>query len=257
MLIKFGVKLSFMKFIAIIPARYSSSRFPGKPLAQICGKPMIQRVYENVVICKDVSEIYVATDDERIYQAVVNFGGKAIMTSASHSCGTDRLAECARKLNLSDDDVILNIQGDEPLIRPEMVQDLISIFYDHSVYMGTLKKEITLNEEIENSNVVKVITDVNNDALYFSRYSIPFVRNEGIIKKYKHIGVYGYTKQFLLKFSGMNKTPLEQTESLEQLRVLENGFKIRVKETKYQTIGVDTKEQLKQVEKYIEENGLS
>ena len=244
-----------MKIIAIIPSRYGSSRFPGKPLAKINGKPMIQHVYENVRKVEQIDEVYVATDDERIYSTVVEFGGKALMTSDKHTCGTDRLAECAQILKLQDDDLVLNIQGDEPLIRKEMILDLISCFEKNEVYMGTLKKKILEKEELDNPNVVKVISDINDYALYFSRFCIPYERDKFSSLHYKHIGVYGYKTWFLLKFSMMAKTPLEKSESLEQLRVLENGYKIKVKETEYQTVGVDTPEQLAQVEKILNNNG--
>jgi len=242
-----------MKTIAVIPARYASSRFPGKPLALICRKPMIQHVYERVEKVQELDGVYVATDDSRIFETVVNFGGKAIMTSATHNCGTDRIAECAQLLKLDDNDLILNIQGDEPLIKPEMIRDLISCFDETGVQMGTLKKEIPAgSKDLDNPNVVKVITDVNDNAIYFSRYCLPYRRTEYAAKHFKHVGVYGYTKAFLLKFSKMERSALEMSESLEQLRVLENGYKIKVKETLYETIGVDTPEQLKEVEKAYE-----
>lgn len=240
------------RIIAIIPSRYGSSRFPGKPLAIIKNKPMIRWVYENVKKVSAVSDVYVATDDNRIFDAVLQFGGKALMTSDKHTCGTDRLAECVRILNLSEEDIVLNIQGDEPLIRQEMVTDLISCFDSSEVYMGTLKKKIEAEDELNNPNVVKVITDVNNYAIYFSRWCLPYDRNGKGIDHFKHIGAYGYTAKFLTEYSRMPKTPLEIAESLEQLRVIENGLKIKVKETQYQTIGVDTPEQLSQVEKIME-----
>lgn len=239
------------KFIAIIPSRYHSSRFPGKPLAHILGKPMIQWVYENVKKAEYLDEVYVATDDTRIYHTVENFGGRALMTSADHVCGTDRIAECAELLKLAEEDVILNIQGDEPLINPQMILDLVSVFNSDEVYMGTLKKRIENTEEIDNSNVVKIVTDVFDNAIYFSRFCIPFERGGHSIPHYKHIGVYGYKKWFLSKFSLMEKTPMESVESLEQLRVIEHGFKIKVKETAYQTIGVDTPEQIRLVEEQL------
>lgn len=236
------------KYVVIIPSRYGSSRFPGKPLAQINGKPMIQWVYENVSKVEAVSDVYVATDDQRIYDAVTSFNGKALMTSDKHTCGTDRLAECAEILSLDPNDIVLNIQGDEPLIRKEMVEDLISCFDSSDVYMGTLKKKIEADDELNNPNVVKVITDVNDYAIYFSRYCLPYERDGKKTNHYKHIGAYGYTVKFLLHYSKMAKTELEIAESLEQLRVIENGLRIRVKETQYQTVGVDTPDQIKQVE---------
>lgn len=240
-----------MKFYALIPSRYGSSRFPGKPLAQIAGKPMIQWVYENVKKVAYLDDVYVATDDQRIYDAVASFGGKALMTSPNHACGTDRLAECADILNMDNEDIVLNIQGDEPLIRPEMVRDLISTFDDKTVYMGTLKKRIEDNEELYNPNVVKVINDINGDAIYFSRFTIPYERDGERRTHYKHVGTYGYKVWFLKKYSTMPKTELEIAESLEQLRVIENGLKIRVKETVWQTVGVDTPEQIQLVEDLI------
>lgn len=248
-----------MKTIAIIPSRYGSTRFPGKPLALIKGKPMIQWVVENVRKAEKVDDVYVATDDKRILDCVNDFGGKALMTSDKHTCGTDRLAECAQILNLDDEDIILNIQGDEPTFRKEMVEDLISVFDDEDVYFGTLKVEIRNDEELNNPNCVKVINDLKGDAIYFSRYTIPYVRdekNKNIVKHYKHIGAYGYKKWFLMKYSGMAKSGLEISESLEQLRAIENGYKIRVKETEYETVGVDTPDQIYLAEEFMENNLL-
>lgn len=240
-------------YYAIIPSRYGSSRFPGKPLAIIKDKPMIQWVYESVKKVELIDEVYIATDDSRIYNVVVGFGGKAIMTSDKHTCGTDRLAECVEILNIPEQDVVLNIQGDEPLINREMILDLISCFSADDVYMGTLMKEIEEIDEFDNPNVVKVITDNSDYAIYFSRYCIPYERDKKRTKHFKHIGVYGYTAKFLMTFSRMGKSSLELSESLEQLRVIQNGFRIKVKETKYQTIGVDVPEQIALVEKRIEE----
>lgn len=240
-----------MKVVAIIPSRYGSSRFPGKPLAMIAGKPMIQWVYENVSKAAFLDAVYVATDDQRIFDCVEGFGGRALMTSDKHTCGTDRLAECAEILKLEDEDIVLNIQGDEPLINPQMVADLYSNFEDVDVYMGTLKKLIKEDDELDNPNVVKVINDVNDYAIYFSRYCIPFERDGKKTNHYKHVGAYGYKTWFLKKYSKMEKTSLEISESLEQLRVVENGMKIKVKETEYQTIGVDTPEQIALVENQL------
>lgn len=243
-----------MKRIVIIPSRYGSSRFPGKPLALICGKPMIQHVYEHVISTPHIDGVFVATDDKRIYDVVIGFGGKALMTSSEHTCGTDRLAESAEILQLDDNDIVLNIQGDEPLINSEMVQDLMACFDDPQVNMGTLKKEIANSEELENPNVVKVINDIEGNAIYFSRYCIPYNRDGHNIKHYKHVGAYGYKVAFLKLFSKMAKTTLELTESLEQLRVIEHGYKIRVNETHVQTIGIDTPEQLQMVELLMKES---
>lgn len=245
-----------MKRIAIIPSRYSSSRFPGKPLALISGKPMIEWVYENVKKARLLDSVYVATDDRRIQECVESFNGKALMTAPTHACGTDRLAECVGLLGLNDEDIVFNIQGDEPLIRSEMIMDLVSIFDSPSVYMGTLKKKIEVEEELNNPNVVKVITDINDNAIYFSRYTLPYERDGKKRTHYKHIGVYGYRTWFLKKYSKMPKTELELAESLEQLRIIENGLKIRVKETMWQTLGVDTPEQIAQVEDALAKVGF-
>lgn len=245
-----------MKVVAIIPSRYSSSRFPGKPLAMILGKPMIQWVYENVSKTDFLDAVYVATDDSRIYNCVEAFGGKVLMTALNHNCGTDRLAECVEILKLDEEDVVLNIQGDEPLICPEMIADLYGCFEEENVYMGTLKKKIESNDELDNPNVVKVITDINDDAIYFSRYNLPYER-DGIRKThYKHIGVYGYKVWFLKQYSQMPKTELELSESLEQLRAIENGYKIRVRETIWQTVGVDIPNQIARVEEELEKAGI-
>lgn len=166
-----------MKIVAIIPSRYASSRFPGKPLALIAGKPMIQWVFENVSEIDELDAVYVATDDKRILECVKAFGGKVLMTSDTHTCGTDRLAECVELLNLDKEDIVLNIQGDEPLIKKETVLDLINMFQDSDVYMGTLKKKIEKEEDINDPNIVKVITDIKNNAVYFSRFAIPYNRN--------------------------------------------------------------------------------
>ena len=213
-----------MKSIVIIPARYQSSRFPGKPLAVIGGKPMIQRVYEQVSQAVGVNKVVVATDDERIYNIVLKFKGNSIMTGEC-SCGTERVYAAIKDYSC---DIVINVQGDEPLIRPEMINELIAVFEDDSVEMATLCKEITETEDINNPNVVKVVRDKDDNALYFSRYPIPFNRDKrNDIRYLKHIGIYGYKKDFLKKYIQIEKTPLEMAENLEQLRVLESGHKIR------------------------------
>lgn len=242
-----------MKVVGIIPARYNSSRFKGKALVDICGKPMIQHVYEQAKKSRLLNNLIVATDDRRIYNAVINFGGKAVLTKM-HSSGTDRIAEAAGKIKA---DIIVNIQGDEPLISSRMIDSAVSHFKrDKKAVMGTMKKEIASIEEALNPNIVKVITDKDNNAIYFSRLPIPFLRDENKRKVplktyYKHIGLYLYKRPFLLKFSKMKQTLLEKKEKLEQLRALENGYKIKVYETEYDTIGVDTPDDLKQVKKMI------
>jgi 3-deoxy-manno-octulosonate cytidylyltransferase (CMP-KDO synthetase) len=246
-----------MKFVSIIPARYQSTRFPGKPLVAINGKPMIQWVYESVCKVQKVDEVYVATDDSRIFECVTSFGGKAIMTSVNHTCGSDRIAECAEILQLEDQDVILNIQGDEPLIKIEMIEDLITAFDEDEVYMATLKKRIEVEEEIENPNVVKVTTDNQGFAITFSRCTIPFNRDKKLgVQYFKHVGAYGYKKWFLMKYNSMEKSYLEMAEALEQLRVLENGYKIKVVETRNQSIGVDTPDQVALVEAQMAEERI-
>lgn len=240
------------KIIAIIPARYQSSRFPGKPLANILERPMIQWVYESVKNVNAIEEVYVATDDTRIKECVEGFGGKCLMTSDKHQCGSDRLAECVDILGLQTEDVILNIQGDEPMIQEKMVEELISSIALPDTVMGTLKERIVNTEDIYNSNIVKVVTDKYDNALFFSRCAIPFNRNnnEDIIY-YRHVGVYAYRAGFLKEYTSMPKTKLELAESLEQLRVLENGYKIKVTETECSSLGVDTIEQLHEVEEIM------
>ena len=235
-----------MKAICVIPARYSSTRLPGKPLKDICGKPMICRVWERASRAKSVAEVIVATDDERILQAVEKNFGRAMMTRADHKTGTDRLAEVAEKF--SDAEVIVNVQGDEPLIEPSLIDDLVAEFVkDKNLQMATVATELTDADEMKNPNNVKVVLAGNNDALYFSRALIPFPRNAGKSKIFKHIGIYAYRRNFLLAYAKMEPTPLEQSESLEQLRALENGFKIRVIKSSCRFVGVDTEEDLKLV----------
>lgn len=242
------------KFIAIIPSRYASSRFPGKPLAKILEKPMIQWVYERVAGIKEISEVYVATDDERIFNAVMEFGGKAIMTGEC-ACGSDRVYQACEKIEA---DIILNIQGDEPMIKAEMIKDLISAFDDSEVEMATLKKEIISESDINNPNIAKLITDQNGDAIYFSRSTIPYNRDgRDDVKYYKHIGVYGYTKEFLKTFVSLPQSDLEKAEQLEQLRAIDNGYKIRVVETEHQSIGVDLPEHIAIVEEELRKEGLA
>lgn len=232
------------KIIAVIPSRYESSRFPGKPLAVICDKPMIQHVYERVSAVEQICDVYVATDDERIFDCVESFGGNAIMTEQCN-CGTDRVYQASKDI---DCDIVLNIQGDEPAIKTEMIEDLISAFCDDSVQFATLKKKCENSGDCFATNIVKVITDINGDAIYFSRYDIPFNRDNRAIDYYKHIGAYGYTKEFLEKYVSLPQSSLELAESLEQLRAIENGYKIRVIETKFNSIGVDLPEHIKMVE---------
>ena len=245
-----------MKSICVIPARYSSTRLPGKPLKDICGKPMICRVWERASKAKSVAEVIVATDDDRILQAVEKNHGRAIMTRADHKTGTDRLAEVAEKF--PDAEVVVNVQGDEPLIEPSLIDELVTEFVkDKNLQMATVATELLDAEEMSNPNNVKVVLDKNNDALYFSRSLIPYPRNAGKSKVFKHIGIYAYRRNFLLDYAKMEPTPLEQSESLEQLRALENGFKIRVIKSSCRFVGVDTEEDLKLVNEIYQQGKLS
>lgn len=245
-----------MKSICVIPARYSSTRLPGKPLKDICGKPMICRVWERASLAKSVSEVIVATDDARILQAVEKYSGRAMMTRADHKTGTDRLAEVAEKF--PDVDVIVNVQGDEPLIEPSLIDELIAEFAkDTDLQMATVATELKDAEEANNPNNVKVVLDRYNDALYFSRSLIPYHRNAGKSKTFKHIGIYAYRRQFLIDYAKMEPTPLEQSESLEQLRALENGFKIRVIKSDCRFVGVDTEEDLRLVNEIYKREATS
>lgn len=238
------------KIIAMIPARYQSSRFPGKPLVRILGKPMIQWVYERTARARGIAEVYVATDDIRIYDIVKEFGGLAIMTGEC-SCGSDRIYQAGKNISY---DIMINVQGDEPTINPNEIEELIDAFSEKDVYMATLKKKITSFAEIDNSNVVKVVTNKLDNALLFSRCAIPFDReNTGNITYYKHIGIYGYRRDFLEIFVNLPKSRLEEIEKLEQLRVLENNYKIKVLETQYETIGVDIEEHISLVEQKLKE----
>jgi 3-deoxy-manno-octulosonate cytidylyltransferase (CMP-KDO synthetase) len=243
-----------MNTIVIIPAHYGSTRLAGKPLANISGRPMVQWVYEAAMGTRFTDDVIIATDDERIIEAVRSFGGKAILTSGDHISGTDRVAEAAVNLKA---DIIVNLQVDEPLIQSEAIDDLIEpLLEDGSIPMCTLKKQIEDRHELENPNIVKVVTDRNDFALYFSRHPIPCVREEGQnsegIVHYKHIGLYAYRRDFLLKYSKMTPTPLERAERLEQLRALENGYRIKVVETYFEAIAVDTAEDLERVRKIVD-----
>ena len=248
-----------MKIAAIIPARYASTRFPGKPLADIAGKTMIQRVYEQ---CKQINElayVIVATDDERIYQNVIQFGGEACMTSSQHLTGTDRIWEVVEKLNLAVD-VIINVQGDEPFIQPSQIQNIIACFQDANAAIATLVKPIEQNEVLFNVNAPKVVLDEAHFALYFSRQAIPFLRNEpneNWLNKhiyYQHIGIYGFRKDVLQKLVKLAPSKLEQAESLEQLRWLAAGYKIKTATTHETTIAIDTPEDLERAIKIYNQN---
>lgn len=233
----------------VIPARYESTRFPGKPLARLAGKPMIEHVYRRAAESRGVSGVIVATDDARIADVVRAFGGQAMMTLASHATGTDRLAEVAAHL---DCDVVINVQGDEPLVAPEMIEQAIAPFRsDESLQMTSLRSPILRVEDLHDPNVVKVVVDHDDFALYFSRAPIPWVRDSGgttATGAWRHIGLYGYRRTFLPHFAAMAPTALEQLERLEQLRALERGIRIKVLATRFEAIGVDTPADLARVE---------
>ena len=258
------MKKTQTKISAVIPARYASTRFEGKPLADILGKPMIQYVYEGVCQSKLIDEVIVATDDERISEVVKSFGGKAIMTSPTHFTGTDRVAEVAKKLK---SEIIVNVQGDEPLIKGDIIDNAIRpLLTDDTLQLSTLMTRIEEVRDWLNPHIVKVVADQKNFALYFSRSPIPFPRelqigrlesnpfgtNRPLPKRvFKHIGVYVFRRKFLLQFSKMKPTPLEKLEKLEQLRALENGHPIKVTPVDYEPLCVDTPEDIQKVEAFL------
>jgi len=250
-----------MKFIAIIPARFSSTRFPGKPLADMKGKPVIQRVYEQVK--KALDDVWVATDDTRIYDRVISFGGNAVMTSENHRSGTDRCCEALLKID-GTFDVVLNIQGDEPFIQPEQIETLMNCYKDNSVQIATLIKPFKKEDGFEalfNPNSPKVVINNKQEAIYFSRSIIPYIRDthhtEWLDKHvfYKHIGVYGYRADILKEITGLSPSSLEKAESLEQLRWIENGYKIQTGFTNAETIGIDTPEDLDSAIRLLDNEG--
>ena len=252
-----------MKFLGIIPARYAAMRFPGKPLADLCGKPVIQRVYEQVRTTVD--ELVVATDDERIVDAVQKFGGRAILTSTEHHSGTDRCYEAFLKADLHAD-VVINIQGDEPFIQPEQIALLKNCFFNADTQIATLAKPFNRDDDFEqtllNPNTPKVVLNNQSEAMYFSRSVIPFIRGQELpawLKThtfYKHIGLYAYRPDILKEITALPRSTLEIAESLEQLRWLQNGFKIKVAITHLETIGIDTLEDLEKAKKLKTENYL-
>lgn len=247
------------RVVAIIPARYNATRFPGKPLAILKGRPVIQHVYENTTRAGLVGEVLVATDDQRIFDAVRNFDGKVIMTSQDHESGTDRIAEAAESLEC---DYVINVQGDEPFIDPQMIDEVANLLYnDDRAAISTLSKRVSDVHEILSPHVVKVVTDDEGFALYFSRAPIPYYRDSwsdldtisfGGEKTvmYKHIGIYGYRREALVQFASLPQSRLEKIEKLEQLRALNAGMKIKVKETPFDTFGIDTKEDLRKAEEW-------
>ena len=238
------------KTAIIILARYGSSRLEGKPLIEVNGKPIIQWVYEKAQQAKLADMIIVATDDERIFNAVKVFGGGVEMTSVNHKCGSDRIREVAeRHPEIS---YIVNLQGDEPLIKPESIDSVArNVQEDDNADISTLIRVLTDEEEINNPNLVKCVVDNNGYALYFSRSKIPFERNYGIATFYGHLGIYGYKREALMKMTSLEQTPLERTESLEQLRALENGMKIKTSVVDFVPVGIDTLEDLEKFKEII------
>lgn len=236
-----------MKSLGIIPARYASTRFPGKPLIDIGGKTMIRRVYEQSLQSR-LDKIVVATDDERIAEEVGRFGGEVILTAATHQSGTDRCAEVAEQF--PDFDIVVNIQGDEPFIAPEQINLVRDCFNHETVELATLIKKIEHNDELFNINIPKVVINEQQEALYFSRHPIPFLRNQEkenwltAHSFYKHIGIYGYRRIILLALTRLRPSSLETAESLEQLRWLENGYRIRTQVTTLETLAIDTPDDL-------------
>lgn len=243
-----------MKFIGLIPARYASTRFPGKPLALLAGKPVIQHVYEQAA--KVLDAVYVATDDERIYNKVTEFGGKAVMTSTKHHSGTDRIEEALEKVG-GNFDVVVNIQGDEPFIAQSQIETLCHCFEDEDTQIATLGKPFECIKAVENPNSPKIVVDNRGYAMYFSRSVIPFVRGverQEWLKKYpflKHLGIYAYRTEVLKAITRLPQSSLELAESLEQLRWLENGYRIKVGITNVETVGIDTPEDLQRAEDFI------
>ncbi|MFH1338278.1 MAG: 3-deoxy-manno-octulosonate cytidylyltransferase [Candidatus Omnitrophota bacterium] len=248
-----------MDAIGVIPARYSSTRFEGKVLADIFGKPMIQHVWERAKKALLLDDVIIACDDERVFSAAREFGANCVMTAKGHLSGSDRITEVVSPIEVR---VVVNIQADEPLIEPLMIDSLVEALQrDKAIYMATMVKQIKDAKEINNPNVVKVVIDKNNHVLYFSRAQIPYRAKDAEIKPvyYKHIGLYAYTKDFLFTYKNIPSSRLEQAEKLEQLRVLEEGFRIKVIETKFETIGVDTPQDLEKIKALIkrDEDGRS
>jgi len=242
-----------MNILGIIPARYASTRFPGKPLVDISGKTMIQRVYEQAKKCSSFADVVVATDDDRIFDHVLGFDGKAVMTSTEHQSGTDRCAEVASKY--PEYDIIINIQGDEPYIDPEQITKLAACFNDPGTQIATLVKKIHSVEELHNANSPKVLINKLSEAIYFSRSPLPHIRGQepqnwlNYYTYFKHIGIYGYRADILQQITKLPVSTLEKAESLEQLRWIENGYKIKVAETELETVAVDTPEDLNKLGK--------
>lgn len=247
-----------MRIVAIIPCRYDSERFEGKPLAPIFGKPMIQWVYERAQQATIVTDVVVATDDERICRCVEGFNGRVLMTAKSHRCGSDRAAEAARKLDLRDEDIVINIQGDQPAFDTRCLSELVSpLIDDFRLVMSTLIYKITDPAEIKDPNHVKCVSDNENFALYFSRSAIPFGRDGSVsFDIFKHLGIYAFRKRFLDRFASLPEGRLEAIEKLEQLRAMEHGYRIKVVETRYDSKEVDTPEDIGKLETILEKENI-
>ena len=251
--------MKMTKVLAIIPARYASTRFPGKPLALLGGKPVIQWVWDRVSAMPELANAVVATDDERIAEAVRSFGGKVIMTSSTHRSGTDRCGEVLAALEAQGNqyDIVINVQGDEPFVQPEQLQNLIACFTDTHTQIATLRTPITDSQELFNPNNVKVVCNLRGNALYFSRQPLPYLRGiheDQWLKShtfYKHVGLYAFRTDTLKEVTRLPQSPLEQRESLEQLRWLENGYTIRLGDSPHANVGIDTPEDLKAAEQQI------
>ncbi|MFA5513065.1 MAG: 3-deoxy-manno-octulosonate cytidylyltransferase [Candidatus Kapaibacterium sp.] len=242
-----------MKVTALIPARFDSTRFPGKMLANLAGKSVIRRTYENAVNFNIFDDVYVVTDNAQIYNEIISNGGKALMSSPNHQTGTDRIAEVAVNI---DSDIIFNIQGDEPFIKPEPLKLLIDAFEDSEVDVATLMQKLIDKTQIDDPNYVKIVSDLKGFALYFSRSVIPYNRDSDANPDYyEHIGVYAFRKEALINFSRLSPTPLELSEKVEPIRFLEHGFRIKVIETNYMGIEIDTEEDLIRANNYILEKG--
>jgi len=242
-----------MKVLAVIPARYGSKRFKGKVIADLLGKPLLQHVFENVKKCRIIDRVVIATDDIRVKAVAEKFGAEVVMTSKTLTSGTERIIEVAKKNK--ENSIIVNVQGDEPVLDMKDVSRAIKVLKNNKkIQMATLFCKLEKKADIENPNIVKVIKDKDNFAIYFSRFPIPYIRERSDQKKacyYKHLGIYCYQKDFLLKFKKLSYSMLEEVEKLEQLRILENGYRIKMVEAKHDSVGVDTKEDLEKVKKHI------
>lgn len=239
-----------MKSIAVIPARYASSRFPGKPLVDIAGRTMIEHVYRRASEAGSLEEVWVATDDERIRHAVEQFGGRVVMTRADHPSGTDRIAEAVAGLEA---DVVVNVQGDEPLLDAAEIDRVVEPFRTRpELVMTTAATPLHDPEDVQNPGIVKVVVGLDGYALYFSRLPVPYYRSGETGLHLKHIGLYAYRKEFVIRYAGLPPAPLEEAERLEQLRVLENGYRIFVVRTEHDAVSVDTPEDLERVRQLME-----